>query len=388
MLDHNTCRIFICDENTGGGHNHAAKAVGMAITELVQDSPSVEVVVEGVIQKTNIINHLFVELYNYLLRNHQNWMKYYYWFIEFLKPNQNRLSYKFSKTYLRNTLIRLQPSIIVSVHPMVNHYIARAMKDVGLAGKTKFIIVVTDPNGFLWSGWACTDADLIIVPNDLTRGRLIELGIAPHHISTIGMPIESAFLHPAAVSKKELLTKIGLDPKKLTILLSGGWAGGGAIAKIYQALQQVIRPIQCIILCGHNDKLLVKMKKLKEQSELPTAVLTYTESLSSLMSACDLLVTKGGGLTTFEAIARRLPMAIDLLTESMPQEIGTVNMLIEANLAKPLTKVEDIVPIVESLKIMENRESQALPTVHNLDRTDAIYDIAKTILSFYKPIGK
>ena len=115
---------------------------------------------------------------------------------------------------------------------------------------------------------------------------------------------------------------------------------------------------------------------------LPTAVLAYTESLSSLMSACDLLVTKGGGLTTFEAIARRLPMAMDLITEPMPQEIGTVNMVIEAGLAKPLRKVEDIVPIVEQLKIVKNRETQSLPTVHNLDRTDAIYDIAKVILSF------
>jgi len=103
------------------------------------------------------------------------------------------------------------------------------------------------------------------------------------------------------------------------------------------------------------------------------------------MSACDLLITKGGGLTTFEAIARRLPMALDLLTEPMPQEAGTVNMLIETNLAKPFKKVEELLPIVESLKIVENRESKSLPIAHNLDRTDAIYDIAKTILYFRSP---
>ena len=196
------------------------------------------------------------------------------------------------------------------------------------------------------------------------------------------MPIAPMFVHPAAVDREELLSQLGLDPKRVTILLSGGWAGGGAVANIYQALEQVTRSIQVIVLCGQNDRLLTEMKQQKEQSVLPTAVLAYTESLSSLMSACDLLVTKGGGLTTFEAIARRLPMAMDLLTEPMPQEIGTVNMLIEANLAKPIRKLEDIVPMVESLKIVENRESQALPTMHNLDRTEAIYDIAKTILSF------
>lgn len=378
----NDCRIFICYADTGGGHKYAAEAVRMAIKELVQDSQPVEVIVETVIRKTNVLNYLFVELYNYLLRYHQNWMKHYHWFIELLQPNETLLGYKLCGSYPKDMMVRVQPSIIVSVHPMVNHYIAFAMKDAGLAGKTKFVIVVTDPSACLWSGWACTDADLIIAPNDLARDRLIELGIASDRISTIGMPIEPMFLHPATVGREDLLSHLGLDPQRLTILLAGGWAGGGAVANIYQALEQVTRPIQVVILCGHNDSLLTEMKQLKEQSPLPTVVLGYTESLSSLMSACDLLVTKGGGLTTFEAIARRLPMAMDLLTEPMPQEIGTVNMLIEANLARPLRKVEDIVPIVESLQIVKNRESQALPTVHNLDRTDAIYDIAKTILSF------
>ncbi len=378
----NDCRIFICYADTGGGHKYAAEAVKMALEELVQDSPGVEVIVETVIQKTNVLNYLFVELYNYLLRNHQSWMKYYYGFIELVKPNQTLLGYKLCGSYPKDMMVRVQPSILVSVHPMVNHYLALAIKEADLAVKTKFVIVVTDPSGDFWSGWACADADLTIAPNDLARNRLIELGIPPERISTIGMPIEPVFLCPAVVGREELLSELGLDPKRLTILVAGGWAGGGAVASIYKALEQVTRPLQVVILCGHSDNLLTEINRQKERSILPTAVLGYTQSLSSLMSACDLLVTKGGGLTTFEAIARRLPMAVDLLTEPMPQEIGTVNMLIEANLAKPLKKAEDIVPIVESLKPAENREFQALPTVHNLNRTDAVYDIAKTILSF------
>ena len=378
------CRILICYENTGGGHKHAAEGIRMALKELAQDSPTLEVIVEAMIKNTNRLNYLFVELYNYLLRHHQNWVKYYCWLIELLKPNQTLLGYKLSGTYLRNMLLRVQPSIVVSVHPMANHYLALAMKDTVLAGKTKLVIVVTDPNAFLWSGWACADADLTIAPNDLARDKLVELGIAPERISIFGMPIEPVFLRPATVCKKDLLTQLALDPERLTILLSGGWAGGGAVAQIYQILERVKRKLQVIILCGHNNRLLTEMKKKKDQSSLPTAALAYTESLSDLMSACDLLITKGGGLTTFEAIARRLPMAVDLLTEPMPQELGTVNMLIDANLAQPFRKLEDIVSIIESLKIVENREAQALPTEHNLDHTEAVYDIASAILSLAK----
>ncbi len=35
--------------------------------------------------------------------------------------------------------------------------------------------------------------------------------------------------------------------------------------------------------------------------------------------------------------------------------------------------VEDILPIVDSLKIVENRESQTLASLHNLDCTDAAF---------------
>lgn len=386
------CRIFMCYSDTGGGHKYAAEAVRMALDELMQKDltlPRTEVIVESVVKKSNALNYLFIQLYNYLLRHHQNWMKYYIWCIELVKPNQSMLGYRLLGTYIKDMLARVQPSLVVSVHPMVNHYMALALKDAGLAGQTKFIIVVTDPNGSLWGGWACKDADLIIAPNDLAQARLLELGIPLDRIRTIGMPIEPKFLLPAKVKREELLRQLGLEPERLTILLSGGWAGGGAVANIYKALEQVKRPVQVIILCGHSDNLLANMNDKNTQSSLPTAVLGYTDSLSDLMSACDLLVTKGGGLTTFQAVARRLPMALDLLTEPMPQEIGTINMLIEANLAKPLRKVDDIVPIIESLKVNADRESQALPAIHNLNRTDAVYDIAKTILSFLptvKPI--
>jgi UDP-N-acetylglucosamine:LPS N-acetylglucosamine transferase len=381
----NEYRVFVCYADTGGGHKYAAEAIKTAIKELVekdQDMPPVNVIIESVVRKTNFLNNLFVELYNYLLRHHQDWMKYYFWFIELIKPNQTMLGYKACEKYLHTVLARVRPSIIVSVHPMVNHYMALALQDAGIADRTKLIIVLTDPNGTLWSGWACPDAELTIAPNDLARNSLIELGIAPDRIRTIGMPIEPKFVHPANIKKEDSLKLLGLDPARLTVLLSGGWSGGGAVMKIYRALELVKRPIQVIVLCGHNESLLARMKQLKEQSSLPTVVLAFTESLSQLMSISDLLVTKGGGLTTFEAIARRLPMVLDLLTEPMPQELGTVNMLIEANLAKPLRKVEDIVPIVESLKLVEDRESQTLPSEHNLDRTDAIYEIAETILSF------
>ena len=112
----------------------------------------------------------------------------------------------------------------------------------------------------------------------------------------------------------------------------------------------------------------------------------YTDEISDLFAAGDLLVTKAGGLTTFEAVARRLPMAINILTEPMPQEMGTIDILTEAKLAKPIRHFDDLTAIVEELIPATDRQSRPLPTVHNLDQVDAVYKIADLILKIGRPV--
>jgi len=379
----NYLRILICYADTGGGHKTAAHAVRDAIEELAAENypgSIIEVTVESVVEETNALNTLFVRLYNFLLRYHQDWMKYYTAFIEAFKPNDSRLGYLFCKPFLEKLYSRIEPDIIVSVHPMVNHYLALARKDAGRTARTNLVVVLTDPNSHLWSGWACKEADLTIAPNDLACARLKKMGVDPARIQTIGMPIEPVFVHPARVSRTKVLTDLGLDSRVFTILLSGGWAGGGELIELYRSLARVTRPAQVVIMCGNNKDLRAKMEEEKKGFPLPTAVIGYCQSFSDLFSAGDLLVTKAGGLTTFEAVARRLPMALNLLIEPMPQEAGTIDLLIEAGLAHAVRHKDDLIQIIENLHPLSDRQTQPLPTEHSLDRVDAIYEIAQTIL--------
>lgn len=379
-------RIFIVYSNTGAGHRTAAEAIRQAIVELCQkrgeDCP--DIVAQDIIEESNSLNRLFAHTYNRLLRKHQDWMKYYFALIEWVKPNESDIGYRLSSSYTKHLINDIEPSVIVSVHPMVNHFLARTLKDLGLNNKIGLITVLTDPNANLWTGWACEDADLTIAPNDIARDKLVSLGLPASRIQVMGMPILPEFLKPPSESREQLLSRLGLDPQELTITVTAGSAGGGNMMKIYKALEQVKRPVQVIFICGKNPKLIEKMTQASKTSPLKTVVLPFTDSMSDGMNACDLLVTKAGGLTTFEAIARRLPMALDLVTEPMPQEAGTVDLLIEAGLAKPVRKPDDIVPIVEAVEIVRDRLNKPLPPVHNLDHVDAVYDIAQAILDFQK----
>ncbi|HEY9868152.1 MAG TPA: glycosyltransferase [Candidatus Obscuribacterales bacterium] len=381
-------RICVCFSDTGGGHRSAAEAIEAGISEVVSRAlPGEHVVinVENMAEQSHPINRAMVEFYNFLLRHCQPAMKYYAWLVEATRPNDSELGYRLARKYALEALTRMDPSVVVSVHPMTNHYLARAMRELGMAGRVKLITVVTDPNSQLWSGWACPDADLIVAPNDLARDRLLSLGIRPERIKTIGMPVHPRFLAPPEVDRRQFLAPLGLDPERLTVCITAGWAGGGNMARLYRALSGIRRSVQAVFVCGHNEELFESIEREATKSPVPTAVLPFHDSMADLMAACDLLVTKAGGLTTFEAIARRLPMAIDLLTEPMPQEAGTADILIGYGLARPLRKPSDIVSIVEDLDGPPTKLPEPLPAAHSLDRVGAVYDIARLILAQGNP---
>ena len=154
---------------------------------------------------------------------------------------------------------------------------------------------------------------------------------------------------------------------------------------IYRALGAVRRKVQVIFLTGHNHQLYDKVVSTAPKLGIPTVALPFNDQMSELMAAVDLMVTKAGGLTTFEAISRRLPLAIDMITAPMPQEAGNADLVFNAGLAKPVYHANEIVPLVEGLKQDPDRLSRPLPKVYNLDKTGAAYDIAKIILEYASP---
>lgn len=387
-------RICVFFSDTGGGHRSAAEAVEQALLDLLNqvetDSPSAEIIVDNGVEKSHPLNQYFVQLYNYLLRHNQSLMKYYYWFIEQTKPNNSEYGYQVAKPYLLKFLEDSQVDMIVSVHPMSNHYLARAIKDSGR--NVKLITVVTDPNGDFWSGWACPDADLTIVPNELGRDRLLSWGIEPARILTAGMPVHPDFIKPPSTGKEEFLAHLGLSVEKPTICINAGWAGGGNTLAIYRALAQHNRNAQVVFLCGHNTELYERVKREARDAAIPTAILPFHDRMSDLMSAVDLMVTKAGGLTSFEAIARRLPMAIDMITKPMPQELGTALLLCEQGVASPIEKPEDIIEIAAKVKVRRPDTEMVLPSAYGLNKIGAVYDIASTVLTIagvkLKPASK
>jgi UDP-N-acetylglucosamine:LPS N-acetylglucosamine transferase len=375
--------ILLFFSDTGRGHRSATEAVEDALNLVAQsDFPGrvLNLIKEPVAEKSHPVNRAFVELYNYLLRNHQHLMKYYYNLLHVLRPHETEAGYQLVREYLIKQLTDYKPSVVVSMHPMTNHYLARAMKEVGIAGDVKLIVVITDPNKNLWRAWACPEADIIIAPNELVKEKLLEWNIQETKIKVSGMPVGPEFLSPPSVRRDEFLRPLGLSPDVPTLCINSGWAGGGNMLAAYRSLKNLDARIQVLFLCGHNRSLYEKAKREARNSNIPTAVLPFHDRMPDLMHAVDAMVTKAGGLTTFECIARKLPMIVDVITPPMPQEAGTVEILVEQGLASCLQRPDQLPMLVANLKHVPDRLEQPLPTKYSLDRTHAVFEIAKTIL--------
>lgn len=358
------------------------QALAAAIKEVAAHDPNhriVQITSDNIVEHSHPLNKQFVETYNYLLRHHQPLMKYYYDLLHLLKPSESNAAYALVKKYLCRWLSEQAPSVVVSAHPMTNHYIARAMKDIGIKDHIKLVTVVTDPNADLWRSWACPETDLFIVPNEIVFSKLTQWGMAPERIEVVGMPVHPDFLKEPAVDRATFLSHLGLSVDALTVCVNAGWAGGGNMLRVLSALRETERHIQVIFLCGHNNKLYEEAVELTADLPFAISVLPFHDRMPDLMKACDLMVTKAGGLTTYQAVASRLPLAIDCITPPMPQERGTVDILVDGGLAQRVQDPRDIINIVQYACVITDRQ-RALPAVHNLNSADAIYAMARLIL--------
>jgi len=76
-----------------------------------------------------------------------------------------------------------------------------------------------------------------------------------------------------------------------------------------------------------------------------------------LMGAANMMISKLGGLTTFEALACSLPIIADHTTPPMPQEAGAANMLVKRGAGVLLERATDIVPVIR--RMMEDSRHYA-----------------------------
>jgi UDP-N-acetylglucosamine:LPS N-acetylglucosamine transferase len=341
-------KILVISSDTGGGHRSAAAAIVAGVQKFFEgESYAIRVV--RAVEESHHLSAKLVRLYNWILRNRQHWMKYFYWCMNRVRPETSAFFYKRCVGYVVELFERWCPHIVVSVHPLTQHIFARVLKELNLAGRIPLVSVVTDPCYGFWKGWACDDVTLYLVASEEARRQLIDYGVAPERIKISGLPVHPKFAYPGEEAAQAARRALGLDPEKFTVFVNAGWIGGGNIPQIFRELVRGELDVQAIFLAGKNEDLRAAAESIALDAPFPIKVIGYSDEIEKLMSAANVMISKLGGLTTFEALACRVPIIADVITEPMPQEAGTANLIAERGAGVMLRRSIDVVPVVRRM---------------------------------------
>ena len=341
-------KILIISADTGGGHRSAAAAIVAGVQKFLEGESYAVRVVKAVEESHHLTARL-VRFYNWLLQNRQHWMKYFYWVVNRLRPETREFFHKRCIGYVADLFERWCPHIVVSVHPLTQHIFARVLRELKLSDRIPLVSVVTDPCYGFWRAWACDDVTLYLVASDEARQQLIDYGVAPERIKISGMPVHPKFSYPGEEAAQAARRALGLDPNKFTVFVNAGWAGGGNVPQIFRELIRGELDVQAIFLAGKNEDLRVHAESLASEAPFPIKVIGYSDEVEKLMNAANVMISKLGGLTTFEALACRVPIIADVITEPMPQEAGAADLIAKKGAGVLLKRSTDVVPVVRRM---------------------------------------
>lgn len=347
-MTRNTPKILIISSDTGGGHRSAAQSISDGLEKFWKGGSPVVRIIKAVEQSHHVTDKL-VNGYNWVLKNRQHWMKYLYWIVNKIRPETREFFMKRCIGFCRDSFEKWCPHVVVSVHPLTQHIFARILKELKLTDQVPLVTVVTDPCYGFWKGWACEDVSLYLVANDEALKQLVDYGIAPEKIKVSGMPVSPKFRELNERDAQSARRVYGLDPDKFTVFVNAGWIGGGNIPQIFRELVRGELDVQAIFLAGKNEELRLEAEKIAKQAKFPVKVIGYSDEIEKLMQSANVMISKLGGLTTFEALACRLPIIADATTPPMPQEAGTVHLLEKGGAGILLRRSIDIVPTIQNL---------------------------------------
>ena len=240
--------------------------------------------------------------------------------------------------------------------------------------KIPLVAVVTDyhPHGF----WIHDLVDKYVVASEEAKSVLQESGIPEDKIEILGIPISIKFLN--SYRKADVATEFNLDKKLRTILLMGGGLGLGPIEDIAKSLDGLDCDFQIVVVCGKNEKLYSWFQNNKADFKKPLFCFSYVEFVDKLMDCADIIITKGGGITISEALAKGLAI---IITNPIPgQEEHNVDYLLKK---EAIIRADSSVEICASVKMLfgdNNRLESLRMKAKNVSAINSSLDIADLII--------
>lgn len=296
-------KFLILSCNTGGGHNSAAKAIKEALEEKHQlcdimdvlafgSQTASDLVCDAYIEMVKKTPKLFGELYNMGNRIGQ------------LNQKNSKIRspiYLINKIYadsLTDYIKNNNYDAVICVHI----FAAEAMTNLK---KHKNITI---PFYFVSTDYYCppmleeTTPNAIFMAHKDSAFTYINHGIDKKLLVPSGIPVSKKFLDKK--DKADARKEFGLQPEdQVFLLMSGSMGFGDLLDTTRYIFDNGNKNTRVIAITGNNQELYKEFEEAFKHEERLILV-GFTDKVSDYMDASDVLLTKPGGLSSSEALAK------------------------------------------------------------------------------------
>lgn len=295
------------------GHCCAAEAVRQ---ELLTVNPQAEV------QIVDLVDYLFPHLGGAIYRTFAHMVNHCSAMYNFLNRAAGRCGILPMKAVIAQKIDRLlleyHADIVVSTLPICSQCIS-AYKQLRGADIPLYTYI-TDIGA--QDEWIVPHTDAYFVGAAETKAELMEKGVPTACIHICGIPVRRDFLHPSEA--------VRTSGRQAELLVMGGGLGLLPSSDAFLSALSKVEGVHLTVITGKNK---VLYTRLRDQYPGITVV-GYTDRVVDYMRRADLLLTKSGGITTFEAIHCGTPLYI--IQPFLMQEIRNAQYIEREELGRVL----------------------------------------------------
>lgn len=221
--------------------------------------------------------------------------------------------------------------IVISTFPVCSKYVSAYKKVKNSPIKLYTYITDIEVN----QEWLTKQTDCYFVASQETRKQMLNYAVPDNQIKVVGIPVRKEFKQ----------TNLNKDQKEIVVM--GG--GLGLIPHMEKVLRKLAQSqkVHITLLTGKNQKLLQKYRNRYGN----LSVIDYTDKVYAYMEKAELIITKAGGITLFEAIHSETPLYI--LYPFLSQEIGNAKFIEDNTIGEVVWKktknvMQDIFTLLEN----------------------------------------
>ncbi|HML36463.1 MAG TPA: glycosyltransferase [Bacillota bacterium] len=324
-------KVLILSISTGQGHHATGQAIENEFKlrgvdcEILDAYEYIEPILSHLVSKGYLFSAAHAKrissaLYDIVVKKNRPMKKYS------VPKLTNTVWAKDIKTYINET----KPDVIICTH-VLSAILVSIIKEKEWIQPAVTVGIVTDFTLHpLWE--EARLLDYYVTPTDLLELQMTKKGLDPAKMLPIGIPIKPKFSQ--RTGRAQARAQLGLDEHKPTILLMSGSMGYGKIDDSIRRLDSLNFDFQVIVVCGNNEKMYRKVKGLATKKRFD--IYGYVDNVDVMMDAADCIITKPGGITSSEAMAKGLPM---IMVNPIPgHEMRNAEFFLNNGLALYVTK--------------------------------------------------